>query len=170
MNEGARFGERLCPHYSGELISSRFWRSRASLGEWCPELSGNMRSSIAAKVQSAGNVPINRMAYRISDLVIVPLNALAARHVAESDSLTESPYLCAPCRNWWRALRSSTESLTQRLPSSFAQRLQVRHPVRRSPLLSISTSSCPQLWQRDPYPYRIETWLDDARWLRPSPF
>ena len=44
-------------------------------------------------------------------------------------SLRSAPYICPPCRNWCRARRSSTESLTQRLPSSVAQRLQVRHPA-----------------------------------------
>ena len=34
------------------------------------------------------------------------------------------------------------------MSSAAAQRLQVKQPVTRSPRLSISISSCPQLWQR----------------------
>ena len=53
-----------------------------------------------------------------------------------------------PCHNWCSARKSSSESRAQPLASPAIHKLQVRHPVRRSPRLSISTSSCPQLWQR----------------------
>ena len=62
--------------------------------------------------------------------------------------LRSALYLFPPCRSWCSARRFSTGRRVQPFASPAVHRLQVMHPVKRSPRLSISTSSCPQLWQR----------------------
>ncbi len=62
------------------------------------------------------------------------------RAACPSIPILERPKPSQPWRSRCRAARSSAESFVHSFPSPVDHRLQVRHPVSRSPRLSISMS------------------------------